>query len=90
MDHVQNKFSKIESNGPSFTGPRPDLPVGAMRTVAQTAQFLGISPSFVRKLISQHRIEFVRFGRCVRIPQNAIENLVLAGAIKNAGHGEAR
>jgi excisionase family DNA binding protein len=62
-----------------------------MNTVAQTARRLGVSQSFIRKLIVQRRIEFVRIGRCLRIPQDAIEGLVAAGSSKNSSvNGEGR
>ena len=51
------------------------------RTVAQTAEELGLSQSTIRAWIGQRRIGFVRLGRAVRIPADEIERLVERGFV---------
>ncbi|MGO9518414.1 MAG: helix-turn-helix domain-containing protein [Candidatus Korobacteraceae bacterium] len=50
-----------------------------MYSVFRAAQLLGVSPSLIRKLIRNRQIDFVRIGRCIRIPQQAIDTLILSG-----------
>jgi excisionase family DNA binding protein len=42
-------------------------------TVDETAEFLGTCTRFVRRLVAERKIRFVRVGRLVRIPESAIE-----------------
>ncbi|ACU77379.1 DNA binding domain protein, excisionase family [Catenulispora acidiphila DSM 44928] len=50
-------------------------------TVDQAADRLNTGPRFVRRLIAERRITYVRVGRHVRIPESAIENYVQAGTV---------
>jgi excisionase family DNA binding protein len=50
-----------------------------MLTVLQAADLLRTSERFVRRLIAERRIEFVRFGRHVRIRESALIAFVVAG-----------
>jgi excisionase family DNA binding protein len=50
-------------------------------TVAQAAELLGTSERFPRRLIAERRIEFVRVGRHVRIPESALAAFIDAGRI---------
>jgi excisionase family DNA binding protein len=50
-------------------------------TVAQAAELLGTSGRFPRRLIAERRIEFVRVGRHVRIPESALAAFIDAGRI---------
>ena len=60
------------------------------RTVAQTAEELGLSQSTIRAWIGQRRIGFVRLGRAVRIPAGEIERLLERGYVPpiRAGRGQ--
>jgi excisionase family DNA binding protein len=40
----------------------------AFLNASQTAEFLGVSPGMVRKMIRDERLPIRRFGRCVRVP----------------------
>ena len=44
----------------------------------QAAERLGTSPRFIRRLIAERRIGFVKLGRPIRIPMSAIEEFVAA------------
>jgi len=45
-------------------------------TVADAAELLGTSERFPRRLIAERRIRFVRVGRHVRIPEDAVREYV--------------
>ena len=51
-------------------------------TVTQTAELLGTSERFPRRLIAERRIRFVRIGRHVRIPETALREYVAAGVVE--------
>jgi excisionase family DNA binding protein len=48
-------------------------------TVDQAAQRLNVSPRFVRRLISERRVAFVRLGRHVRLATEDLDAFVAAG-----------
>jgi excisionase family DNA binding protein len=50
-------------------------------TIAEAAAVFNTSERFPRRLIAERRIEFVRFGRHVRIPERAIAAYVAAGTV---------
>ncbi len=51
-------------------------------TVSQAAEVLGTTDRFPRRLISQRRIRFVRVGRHVRIPEDALADFIEAGVVE--------
>jgi excisionase family DNA binding protein len=53
-----------------------------MLTVPQAADLLHTSERFVRRLIAERRIEFVRVGRHVRIRESALIAFVVAGTVE--------
>jgi excisionase family DNA binding protein len=50
-------------------------------TVEAAAERLSTSPRFVRRLIAERRIEFVKVGRHVRISESALADFIEAGKI---------
>ncbi|PZG20918.1 helix-turn-helix domain-containing protein [Nonomuraea aridisoli] len=50
-------------------------------TVDEAADMLHTSVRFVRRLISERRIEFVKVGRHVRIRESALVAFVVAGTV---------
>lgn len=50
-------------------------------TVEEAAELLNTSPRFVRRLIAERRIEFVKLGRPVRIRESALIAYVVAGTV---------
>ncbi|MGW7481534.1 helix-turn-helix domain-containing protein [Nonomuraea muscovyensis] len=50
-------------------------------TVEEAAELLNTSPRFVRRLIAERRIEFVKLGRPVRIRESAVIAYVVAGTV---------
>jgi excisionase family DNA binding protein len=51
-------------------------------TVDETAEFLGTTVRFIRRLIAERRIGFVRYGRPIRIPMSAIEEFIRGGTVQ--------
>ncbi|MGH3201975.1 MAG: excisionase family DNA-binding protein [Streptosporangiaceae bacterium] len=51
-------------------------------TMAETAEVLGTSERFPRRLIAERRIRFVRVGRHVRIPESALLEFIAAGVVE--------
>jgi excisionase family DNA binding protein len=50
-------------------------------SVPEAADLLHTSPRFVRRLIAERRIEFVKVGRHVRIRETALIAFVVAGTV---------
>jgi excisionase family DNA binding protein len=50
-------------------------------TVEMAAERLSTSPRFVRRLIAERRIEFVKVGRHVRISESALADFIAAGKV---------
>ena len=51
-------------------------------TVAETAERLGTSERFPRRLIAERRITFVRVGRHVRIPESVLDEFIRTGRVE--------
>ncbi|WP_066935113.1 helix-turn-helix domain-containing protein [Microtetraspora fusca] len=50
-------------------------------TVEEASDLLHTSVRFVRRLVAERRIEFVKLGRHVRIPESALMAFVVAGTV---------
>jgi excisionase family DNA binding protein len=50
-----------------------------MLTVVEAAERLNVKERYIRYLIAEGRIDIVKIGRLVRIPEQVIENLVAVG-----------
>ena len=53
-------------------------------TVAEVAERLGTTEGFPRRLIAERRITFVKLGSHVRIPENALDDLIAASTVQAA------
>ena len=53
-----------------------------MLTVEQAAERLGTSERFVRRLIAERRITYVKLGRHVRITEHDLINFVAIGRVE--------
>ncbi|MEV8404369.1 excisionase family DNA-binding protein [Streptomyces niveus] len=53
-------------------------------TAEQAAERLGTGVRFPRRLIEERRIEFVKIGRHVRIPERVIDAFITASTIRPA------
>ena len=73
-------------------GPAQLVP-GRLLTVEAAAERMSTSVRFVRRLIAERRIEFVRIGRHVRISESALDDFIEAGRVEPltaADHPAAR
>jgi excisionase family DNA binding protein len=55
---------------------------GRLLTVEDAAEHMSTSVRFVRRLIAERRIEFVRIGRHVRISESALAEFIAAGRVE--------
>jgi excisionase family DNA binding protein len=53
-----------------------------LMTVSQVAERFNTEERFVRRLISERRIGFVKLGRHVRIPVNEVEDFISRGVVE--------
>ncbi len=62
---------------------------GRLLTVGEAAEQLGTTERFIRRLIAERRVTFVKLGTGrsspVRIPEQALDDLIAAGTIEAAG-----
>ncbi|TRO61544.1 helix-turn-helix domain-containing protein [Streptomyces sp. IB201691-2A2] len=63
-------------------------------TVAEAGDILGTGERFVRRLIAERRIRYVKLGRPVRVPESALAEYVEARTVEPArrvrtGYGRA-
>ena len=60
-------------------------------SVEATAKRLDTKPRFIRRLIAERRIEFVRVGRHVRISESVLAEFIAAGRVVPVpGHRRGR
>ena len=70
---------------------RRDQAAPALLTVEAAADLLSTSPRFIRRLIAERRIEFVKVGRHVRISESALAEFIAAGRVVPVpGHRRGR
>jgi len=61
---------------------RRDQTASVLLTVEAAADRLSTSPRFIRRLIAERRIEFVKVGRHVRISESVLTDFIDAGRVK--------
>ncbi|RBY81685.1 excisionase [Geodermatophilus sp. TF02-6] len=62
-------------------GARTPVAPTELLTIEQAAAHLGTGERFVRRLISQRRIPFVKLGRHVRLERSALDEFIDDGRI---------
>ena len=60
------------------------MSVQRLLTVGEAAERLGTSVRFPRRLIAERRIDYVKIGRHVRIPEAAVDQLIRLSTVKAA------
>jgi excisionase family DNA binding protein len=68
----------------SRPAPRSQLHGGArdqLMTVEQAGEYLGTGERFVRRLITERRITYVKVGKYVRLERSTLEALVDTGRV---------
>lgn len=63
--------------------------VDRLLTVEAAAAQMSTSVRFVRRLIAERRIAYVKLGRHVRIPESALVDFIAAGAVPPIGSATA-
>jgi excisionase family DNA binding protein len=61
---------------------------GKLYTVDEAAERMNTTTRFVRRLIAERRIAFVRLGRHVRIAEDDIQAFVAAGRVEPTTLGD--
>jgi excisionase family DNA binding protein len=56
--------------------------VDRLLTVPEAAERLNTSQRFVRRLINERRIQFIRVGRHVRISESVLDTFVGSGVVE--------
>lgn len=59
-----------------YGGPRDEL-----LTIAQASEYLGTGERFVRRLVAERRIPYVKLGKYVRLQQSALDAFIEAGRV---------
>ncbi|MZG15296.1 excisionase family DNA-binding protein [Streptomyces sp. SID5914] len=59
-------------------------------TVAEAAEQLGTGERFVRRLIAERRIRYVKLGRPVRVPESAVTEYIEARTVEPARRTRTR
>ncbi len=56
-------------------------PTDPLLTVAQAGEYLGTGERFIRRLITERRISYIKVGKYVRLERSALDALVDAGRV---------
>lgn len=54
-------------------------------TVAQAGDYLGTGERFIRRLIAQRRISYVKLGKYVRLQRSTLDAFIEAGRVTSEG-----
>lgn len=54
-------------------------------TVAQAGDYLGTGERFIRRLIAQRRITYVKLGKYVRVQRSTLDDFIEAGRVAGEG-----
>ena len=54
-------------------------------TVAQAGDYLGTGERFIRRLIAQRRIGYVKLGKYVRLQRSILDEFIEAGRVTGEG-----
>jgi excisionase family DNA binding protein len=63
---------------PNAQSPQTDR----LLTVPEAAALLNTSHRFIRRIVDERRIKFVRVGRHIRIPESVLVEFVNAGTVE--------
>ena len=56
-------------------------PSDALLTIAQAGEYLGTGARFIRRLITERRISYVKVGKYVRLERSTLDAFVDAGRV---------
>ena len=66
---------------PAKTQPAPSGPRDELLTVEQAADYLRTGERFIRRLIAEHRISYVKIGKFVRLQRSTLDAFIEAGRV---------
>jgi excisionase family DNA binding protein len=73
-----------------MTGGSGAITCGRLLTVEAAAEQMSTSVRFIRRLIAERRIEFIKIGRHVRISESALAEFIQAGRVEPLTAGSIR
>lgn len=50
-------------------------------TAAEAGEYLGTGERFIRRLVAQRRIPYVKLGKYVRLQRSALDDFIAAGRV---------
>ncbi len=56
-------------------------PRDELLTIDQAGEYLGTGERFVRRLVAQRRIPYVKLGKYVRLPRSSLDAFIEAGRV---------
>jgi excisionase family DNA binding protein len=71
--------ARFMTTRPAVQGRNVDR--GPLLTVAQAGEYLGTGERFIRRLITERRISYVKVGKYVRLERSTLDALVDAGRV---------
>ncbi len=57
------------------------VPRGELLTIEQAGEYLGTGGRFIRRLVAQRRVGYVKLGRYVRLQRSALDAFIEAGRV---------
>ncbi len=67
---------------PAKTQPELGIrPADELLTVEQAAEYLRTGERFIRRLIAEHRISYVKIGKFVRLQRSTLDAFIEAGRV---------
>lgn len=80
-----NSVGNSQGNRSNYTGARArgrDHAMDSLLTAAQAADRLGTSVRFIRRLVAQRRIPYLKVGRHLRISSDDLDAFIAAGRVE--------
>ena len=87
---AQSRRGRSSGNWAGRMTSRRDQTAAVLLTVEAAAERLSTSPRFIRRLIAERRIEFVKVGRHVRISESALTDFIDAGRVEPLTNAHTR
>ncbi len=56
-------------------------PQDELLTIGQAGEYLGTSERFIRRLVAQRRIPYVKLGKYVRLQRSSLDAFIEAGRV---------
>ncbi len=56
-------------------------PQDELLTIGQAAEYLGTGERFIRRLVAQRRISYVKLGKYVRLQRSSLDAFIDAGRV---------